>query len=75
MNNFTCNCVPGYTGAMCEVDIDECEEIVCQNNGTCINLVNQYKVKIVLRKIGLVLLLFLSVSVSLDTLGVNVRST
>lgn len=45
VNNFTCNCVPGYTGAMCEVDINECEGINCQNNGVCLDLVNQYKVK------------------------------
>ena len=44
VNNFTCNCVPGYTGVMCEVDINECEGINCQNNGTCLDLVNQYKV-------------------------------
>ena len=45
VNNFTCNCVPGYKGAMCEVDINECEGINCQNNGVCLDLVNQYKVK------------------------------
>ena len=44
VNNFTCNCIPGYTGGMCEVDINECEGINCQNNGTCLDLVNQYKV-------------------------------
>ena len=37
-----CVCDPGFTGILCEVDINECETNPCRNNGTCINLVNDY---------------------------------
>ena len=75
VNNFTCSCVPGYSGAMCEVDINECDGIKCQNGGTCLDLVNQYKVQIFIRQFNLIKVSCLSVNVSLGTLEANVRST
>ncbi|XP_065897908.1 fibropellin-1-like isoform X2 [Dysidea avara] len=37
-----CLCVPGYEGIMCENEINECDLNPCENNGTCIDLVNDY---------------------------------
>ncbi|XP_078574895.1 uncharacterized protein LOC144861071 [Branchiostoma floridae x Branchiostoma japonicum] len=35
VNSFTCQCVPGYVGTLCETDIDECSSAPCQNGATC----------------------------------------
>ena len=35
--SFTCMCPVGYTGNLCENDIDECVDQPCQNGGTCVN--------------------------------------
>ena len=59
---------------MCEVDINECEGINCQNNGVCLDLVNQYKVKS-FNNIFFGDPSYFSVNVNLDTLEANVRST
>ncbi|XP_043217443.1 protein crumbs-like isoform X1 [Amphibalanus amphitrite] len=38
---YLCLCVPGYTGADCETDIDDCASSPCQN-GDCTDGVNQF---------------------------------
>ena len=43
VNGYTCDCEPGYTGDLCEEDINECLGVTCQNGGTCLNLVNSYQ--------------------------------
>lgn len=33
----------GYTGTVCEEDIDECQSSPCQNGGVCEDLTNKFK--------------------------------
>jgi hypothetical protein len=40
--NFTCRCVPGFTGDTCAIDIDECETARCRN-GECVDLINTFR--------------------------------
>ncbi|KAF4527661.1 hypothetical protein B566_EDAN010886 [Ephemera danica] len=36
--NFTCNCTAGFSGLLCEEDIDECAEMPCGEFGLCTDL-------------------------------------
>lgn len=40
--NYVCNCVPGYTGNLCQTEIDECASHPCQHGGTCGDGVNMF---------------------------------
>ena len=31
INNYTCECSPGYTGVNCQTDIDECASSPCRD--------------------------------------------
>ena len=37
--NFTCSCTLGFTGALCDADIDECNATSCADGATCVDLV------------------------------------
>lgn len=37
-----CRCQPGFTGANCQVNIDDCASSPCENAGTCQDGVNDY---------------------------------
>lgn len=37
-----CRCRPGFTGANCQVNIDDCASAPCQNAGTCQDGLNDY---------------------------------
>uniref|UniRef100_A0A674P605 Protocadherin Fat 4 n=1 Tax=Takifugu rubripes TaxID=31033 RepID=A0A674P605_TAKRU len=39
---YACSCRPGYMGALCETDINECQPSPCHNGGTCHNLVGGF---------------------------------
>ena len=36
VNNFQCTCSPGFTGVLCETNIDDCVGVDCTGNGWCI---------------------------------------
>lgn len=42
MNRFSCTCLTGYTGSLCEVNYNECGSNPCQNGGICADGVNAY---------------------------------
>ena len=42
VSSFTCQCRLGYTGQLCETNINECSSSPCQNNATCVDLVNSF---------------------------------
>lgn len=33
--SYTCACPPMFTGANCELRIEDCDQVPCQNSGTC----------------------------------------
>ena len=35
--NITVLCAPGFTGMMCEEDIDDCVGVSCNENGQCVD--------------------------------------
>ena len=34
---FDCRCRDGTAGDFCEINVNECENVVCQNNGVCVD--------------------------------------
>jgi len=43
VNEYLCNCDIGYHGDKCEMNIIDCHNRPCKNNGTCIYLVNGFQ--------------------------------
>src|SRR4029079_9945130 len=39
---FTCACPAGFTGAQCQVNVNDCANNPCQNGGQCVDGVNSY---------------------------------
>ena len=42
IDQYTCECAPGYTGTTCEIDINECASDPCMNGGLCIDQINGF---------------------------------
>ncbi|KAI8492991.1 hypothetical protein Bbelb_289950 [Branchiostoma belcheri] len=40
--NFVCVCPPGYTGGVCQIEINECSGSPCTNGGNCRDEVNGF---------------------------------
>ena len=43
VNQFRCQCVPGYLGPLCQSKVDYCKTQPCANGGECIDLTNDFK--------------------------------
>ena len=41
-NSFQCICEPGFTGELCQTNIDDCVEVNCSGNGQCVDGVNNF---------------------------------
>ena len=37
--SFSCSCTLGFTGRLCDIDIDECEASSCATGSTCVDLI------------------------------------
>ena len=42
VNTFDCMCDPGYTGEVCQTNIDDCVGVNCSGNGECMDGVNTF---------------------------------
>lgn len=42
LTSSTCQCVLGFVGAHCEVEVNNCLPNICENGGTCTNGVNTF---------------------------------
>ena len=42
LGGFSCNCSPDFTGNTCDTAINNCEGVVCQNGGECVDGTNDY---------------------------------
>lgn len=36
-----CACGPGFSGPLCDLEMNECSSRPCKNNGTCVDLSNR----------------------------------
>jgi len=41
-NIFSCSCVPGYSGTLCQTLINTCVSNPCLNGGVCVDEVNMF---------------------------------
>ena len=42
IDDFKCNCKPGFNGSLCDTNIDDCISASCLNGGTCVDKVNGF---------------------------------
>lgn len=37
-----CDCTPGYTGVLCDIEVNECDSLPCSNNAICEDMVADF---------------------------------
>lgn len=42
LNDYKCNCFVGFIGKDCEINIDDCQFILCINSGVCKDGIQNY---------------------------------
>ena len=42
VDSFNCSCDPGFTGELCQTNINECVGVDCSGNGECLDGVNSF---------------------------------
>ncbi|XP_068740044.1 uncharacterized protein [Montipora capricornis] len=45
--SYECECISGYHGKHCGIDIDECQNSSCQNGATCVNKLGSFECRCV----------------------------
>uniref|UniRef100_A0A8C5Z8W8 Neurogenic locus notch homolog protein 1 n=1 Tax=Marmota marmota marmota TaxID=9994 RepID=A0A8C5Z8W8_MARMA len=43
LGSFECQCLQGYTGPRCEIDVNECVSNPCQNDATCLDQIGEFQ--------------------------------
>lgn len=43
LGSFECQCLQGYTGPRCEIDVNECVSSPCQNDATCLDQIGEFQ--------------------------------
>ncbi|CAG2206870.1 Sushi, nidogen and EGF-like domain-containing protein 1 [Mytilus edulis] len=43
LSTWRCNCLSGFTGKLCETDVNKCRSSPCQHHGSCLNVPNDYQ--------------------------------
>lgn len=52
ISDFFCICLVGFTGKICEVNIDDCRFNMCMYNFVCVDEINFFKCKCVFGFLG-----------------------
>lgn len=43
LGSFECQCLQGYSGPRCEIDVNECVSNPCQNDATCLDQIGEFQ--------------------------------
>ena len=71
--SFRCDCPRGITGERCEININECESSPCENEGTCLDDIGEFRcVCIIGKSLSLSILFYSNVVLILFLFGLFV---